>query len=146
MYENLNNAASFDTVNLSDYVTNVSNSAVSGSHVNDLSLDINTESNIQLSTDKAILVGLIVNELITNSIKHAFPSGNEGKITINLFKKEEETLALSYEDNGTGQIASSSKTGSFGVNMIQQLVKQMKGSILYDTNNLKRVNIYFPAA
>jgi two-component sensor histidine kinase len=91
-------------------------------------------------------VGLIVNELITNSIKHAFPSGNEGKITINLFKKEEATLALCYEDNGTGQIASPSKTGSFGVNMIQQLVKQMKGSILYDTDNLKRVNIYFPAA
>jgi two-component sensor histidine kinase len=146
MYENLNNTASFDTVNLSDYVTNVSNSAVSGSRVNDLSLEIKTERNIQLSTDKAILVGLIVNELITNSIKHAFPSGNEGKITINLFKKEEATLALSYEDNGTGQIASPSKTGSFGVNMIQQLVKQMKGSILYDTDNLKRVNIYFPAA
>jgi two-component sensor histidine kinase len=145
MYENLNSNASFDTVNLSDYIAGIGNAAVTGKKDNELKIEFKTESNIQLSTDKAILVGLIVNELITNSIKHAFSTSSENKITISLIKDTAGTVALAYEDNGEGKIQSTSRGGTFGVNMIQQLVKQMKGSIVYDAEKMKKMNIYFPA-
>jgi two-component sensor histidine kinase len=145
MYENLNSNASFDTVNLSDYIAGIGNAAVAGKNNNELKIEFKTESNIQLATDKAILVGLIVNELITNSIKHAFSAASENKITISLFKDTASTVALAYEDNGEGKIQSVSKGGTFGINMIQQLVKQMKGSIVYDAEKMKKMSIYFPA-
>jgi two-component sensor histidine kinase len=145
MYENLNSNASFDAVNLSDYVEGIGNAAVAGKNNNELHIEFKTERNIQVPTDKAILVGLIVNELITNSIKHAFSAATENKIIISLFKNTAGTVALAYEDNGEGKIQSTNSGGTFGVNMIQQLVKQMKGSIVYDAAKIKKMNIYFPA-
>ncbi len=144
MYENLNRSSSFDTVNLSEYVADISNAAIAGSKAEDLKLDLKTEQDLQILTEKAILTGLIVNELITNSIKHAFPRNNQNIISIHLHKATTDAFVLSYQDNGIGQIQQASKTSSFGLNMIQQLVKQMKGSIEYDPLNRKKIVIYFP--
>jgi two-component sensor histidine kinase len=145
MYENLSSNSSFDTVNLSEYVAEVSNSAIAGSKAQELKLDFKTTENIEIPTDKAILMGLIVNELITNSIKHAFGGNQQNTITISLYKEDATAFALQYEDNGKGQLQNTAKAGSFGVNMIQQMVKQMNGYLVYDVVNTKRVNIYIPA-
>jgi len=56
---------------------------------------------IHLDVDSAIPLGLIINELITNSLKYAFPNGREGTIEI-LLHREEERLRLSVSDNGVG--------------------------------------------
>ncbi len=146
MYENLNRSSSFDTVNLSEYVADISTAATGGNTGSHLQLNLNTTFEIMIATDKAILIGLIVNELITNSIKHAFQGSDQNTITIRLEKETDAQLSLSYEDNGIGKLQGNPGTGSFGINMIQQLVKQMKGSIVYDTGNTKKVNIYFPSA
>lgn len=145
MYENLNRSSSFDTVNLSEYVGDISTAAAGGNTGSKLQLDLHTTPGIIISTDKAILIGLIVNELITNSIKHAFHGLDQSKISIHLNKESDAKVSLSYSDNGQGVLHGNTTSGSFGVNMIQQLVKQLKGSIVYDAGNAKNVNIYFPA-
>ncbi len=90
----------------------------------DIRFDI--ESDVQLPMDKAIYCGLIVNELITNSLKHAFDE-NGGTIHIHM-RKEAGEYILIYEDDGKGMNEEAKR--SLGTILIQTLVeRQLKGKI-----------------
>lgn len=95
---------------------------------------ITIHKNIEdLSLDSNILftVGLIVNELLTNSGKYAFPDGQAGEITIHFFKHDTNTLSLHYSDNGVGFTPEvlHKRAGGFGLKLVNLLVSQLKGSI-----------------
>jgi two-component sensor histidine kinase len=87
-----------------------------------------------LDVDTAIPIGLIVNELMTNSLKYAFPDQREGAIEISLCAEDEHTLALRIADNGAGSGAvdhsewRNSGTG-FGNRLVQLLVQQLGARI-----------------
>jgi two-component sensor histidine kinase len=74
--------------------------------------------------------GLLVNELITNSIKYAFPSKQEGQITVGLEEKD-ETIYLRIEDNGIGlpKDFDMMKTDTLGLQLVSTLVEQLDGEI-----------------
>jgi two-component sensor histidine kinase len=74
-------------------------------------------------------LGLIINELTTNSLKYAFPNGRAGTITIALWKNDQNHLCLKVTDNGVGQsnAAKSDKSTAFGANLVQMLSKKLKG-------------------
>lgn len=129
-----------------EYVADVSTAATGGNTGSHLQLNLNNASEIMIAANKVTLIGLIVNELITNSIKHAFQGSDLNTITIHLEKEAVAQLSLSFEENGIGKLHGNITAGSFGVNMIQQLVKQMKGSIIFNNNNSNKVNIYYPSA
>ncbi len=77
--------------------------------------------------DEAIYCGLILNELITNSFKYAFPNGN-GTIEVSL-KKEDSFYILFVGDDGIGY-DSSKKVSSLGITLVNALAKkQLKGDI-----------------
>jgi len=95
--------------------------------------------NIELKTDvediflditKAVPLGLITNELITNSLKHAFVKSKKGKITID-FHKKGKTCHLNIGDNGRGYPKNLDfrKAESMGMDLVNSLVKQINGSI-----------------
>ena len=91
--------------------------------IHDISLDINT----------AIPLGLIINELISNSLKHAFPEGKTGEISIAVFRHE-HTLSIIMKDNGAG-IAEDfdwRNATSLGLRLVISLVEQLQGSIELD--------------
>ncbi len=84
---------------------------------------------LHLDVDTAIPLGLIINELVTNSLKYAFPDGRQGIVEISLWKNEKEQLCLKVADNGVGksgapQLKSST---SFGTNLVEILSKKLKG-------------------
>lgn len=85
---------------------------------------------IDLDVDTAIPIGLIVNELMTNSLKYAFPGQRQGAIEISLRAEDEHTLALRIADDGVGSEAthgsewSQSGTG-FGERLVKLLVQQL---------------------
>jgi len=85
---------------------------------------------ILMSIDTAIPCGLIVNELINNILKHAFPDGYNGKIELNLRRSEEDVI-LEVADNGIGIPDSfdMDKNDSLGMQLIDTLVKQLDGVI-----------------
>lgn len=90
---------------------------------------------VPLSIDTAIPCGLIVNELITNSIKHAFPEEAEGEISISLSEKESGVVEFTISDNGIGIPASIdlSTAKTLGLYIINILVEdQLEGSITLD--------------
>jgi two-component sensor histidine kinase len=144
MYDNLNMKLSFDEVNLSEYTEAIGKAVIGNQHEEKTKLLYSAEDRILVSADKAILIGLIMNELITNSLKYAYNSVSKKGIEISLTLSENHSLKISYMDSGEGYKLDALKPGSFGLKMIMQLVKQLKGSISMDEINLAKLHIMIP--
>lgn len=144
MYDTLNSTASFDNVYISAYTKDIGNAVINNTVDGNLEFKYPADATILVATNKAILIGLIVNELITNSLKHTFDSTNHKQIAIAIHKMPNNILHIIYQDNGAGQITTSPTTTSFGMGMIQQLVKQLKGIMVIDTNDAKKITISVP--
>jgi two-component sensor histidine kinase len=90
---------------------------------------------LNLDVDTAVPIGLIVNELLTNALKYAFPEGAKGQINISLIK-EDDDLLLKVTDNGIGKTEGSKPKGTgFGTQLIQLLTQQLNGTVSEDYNN-----------
>ena len=84
---------------------------------------------MELNVDRAIPIGLIVNELITNSLKYAFPNGRQGIIGIRM-REENSILHLSITDNGVGMGENPQIRGTgFGSQLITLLTQQLDGKM-----------------
>jgi len=95
-------------------------------------IDIETDIDTKLAIDKSITLGIILNELITNSLKYAFKD-KKGTISISLHK-ENKNYKLIYNDNGIGFDTQKYKK-SFGTRIIENLVKDdLKGTISIHSN------------
>ncbi len=83
-----------------------------------------------LGIDQAIPAGLVLNELITNAFKHAFPDGNRGSIDVSIRLREEE-VELAVRDGGIGLPAPDTLTQarSMGMVLIRSLAGQLGGTI-----------------
>jgi two-component sensor histidine kinase len=104
-------------------------------HLKPVTLKINAEKAL-LDVDSAITCGLIVSELVSNSLKHAFPStwqGEESEIRIDLFAKD-RTFSLLVSDNGAGfpQDLDFRNTESLGLQLVSTLTEQLEGAIELD--------------
>ncbi len=89
-----------------------------------------------LSQQRAIHFGLLVNEMISNAFKHAFPGPQNGSACIQVCISEMNgTLSLIVQDNGVGlpDDFDPQTTRSLGVQVIEMLVEQMEGTVLYQS-------------
>jgi two-component sensor histidine kinase len=82
-----------------------------------------------LDVETAVSCGLIVNEIISNSLKHAFPAGREGKIDVRLKLTKGDMLNLEIADNGIGMRPDLDihSTDSLGLQLVNTLVDQLDG-------------------
>jgi two-component sensor histidine kinase len=100
-----------------------------------------------LDVDTAISIGLITNELITNSLKYAFTESSQGEIQISLNErpaKETGGLVLKISDNGIGKPVNSAPKGTgFGTQLIALLTKQLDGQMQYEVNGGTIVSLTF---
>lgn len=85
---------------------------------------------LYLDVDTAIPMGLIINELVANSLKYAFPHGRRGRVEISLWKNPSGKLCLKVADNGVGKAAAPDlkNSTSFGTSLVQILSKKLKGT------------------
>jgi PAS domain S-box-containing protein len=88
---------------------------------------------INVNIDTAIPLGLMVNELISNAIKYAFPEGRKGEIVIDI-TKDKNTISLVVRDNGAGIPADFDwrNSKSLGIRLVTSLVEQLQGTIELD--------------
>lgn len=88
---------------------------------------------ITTGANTAIPVGLIINELMSNSLKHAFPGRNMGEIFVRIRKKN-QNIAVAFRDDGVGMPRDVNwrDTKSLGLRMVFSIVEQMKGTIGLD--------------
>lgn len=102
---------------------------------------------ISSSLDTAIPCGLIINELVTNSLKHAFPGGAAGEIVVDLRDLPDHYYCLSVRDNGVGLPADLriEETRSLGLRLVRTLTEQLGGRLAVESNGGARFEIQFPA-
>nr|MBS0021403.1 HAMP domain-containing protein [Gammaproteobacteria bacterium] len=102
---------------------------------------------IRLNIDEAIPCGLLINELVSNAIKHAFPGGQRGTISIT-FKSVQRQHVLSVHDNGSGpaNAAVFSEGQSLGLQLVRALVKQLHGELHLEVEEGVQVTVTLPAA
>jgi len=102
--------------------------------------------NISLNMDTAIPIGLILSELISNALKHAFLPGEDGEIHIILRSESEDTAVLKVSDNGIGlpQNITVEEAQSLGLQLVGLLTQQVKGTIAIKRNKGTTVTITFP--
>ena len=86
--------------------------------------------NLELDIDTAVPIGLIVNELLTNALKYAFPKQQQGVINISLEKSSNQNLRLEVTDNGVGKTVGLAPKGTgFGSQLVQLLTLQLNGKM-----------------
>lgn len=110
-----------------------------------IGLEIDIEERFFL-IDTAIPFGMVLNELVTNSLKHAFPNERRGTISIRLKKSGPDTCAFVYSDDGIGFPAEKDLGGAntLGMKLIREIcTKQMKGSIELNGNKGLECRIEF---
>lgn len=86
---------------------------------------------LELSTDLAITCGLIVNELVTNALKHAFPAGRRGSVVIAVRRGDAHSIALSVADDGVGlpESLDPRRTRSVGLSLVTGLARQLSATL-----------------
>jgi len=99
---------------------------------------------MELSLDIAVPCGLILNELVTNAVKHAFPDERSGHITVTL-AAEEEAVALTVADDGVGDTGPLDKPGSLGVTLVRTLASQLDGEATFTVGEGTTCRVRFPA-
>jgi len=111
---------------------------------NKVSIRMNVE-NVFLPMDTAIPCGLIINELITNSLKHAFTDDKHGEILIQAVYHSDNKFTLTIKDNGRGipEDVDFNKSKTVGFNLINSLVRQLGGNLKINRNEGTEFNITF---
>jgi PAS domain S-box-containing protein len=147
IHEKLYRSRDLAKIELNEYIRDLANAIFQsrGVKTGTIVLNINIE-NVQLGIDQSIPLGLIINELITNSLKYAFPGDRKGEIKVSLHLINENTFELIVGDNGVGipYDVDFRKTGSLGLRLVTMLVEnQLKGKIDLDISKGTEFNIKF---
>jgi len=119
-----------DEINFSDYIKRITNHLFSmfSRNAKKIRLELDV-GEFYLDIDKAIPCGLIINELVSNAFKHAFPDGKSGKIQVFL-KNKLDRYTIQVKDTGVGFPADLDlgNTETLGLQLVHDLVKQIDGS------------------
>ena len=148
LHERLYQSQSISNINLGDYFRDLVRGVFQAYGVqNDLIRStIAVDDNCVIEPERLIPCGLIINELVSNSLKHAFPSEKGGEIRVELRKISDETLLLIVSDNGVGfpQRFDFRKTESLGLQLVTRLSGQLNGEIELTGNGGTEFAIRFP--
>lgn len=92
---------------------------------------------LHLDLERSISCGLLINELLTNAFKHAFPDERQGKIVIKVFEEGNEQIGFSVADNGIGLPPDAELTqgSSLGLQLVPLFVEQLHGSLAIERGN-----------
>ncbi len=143
IHESLYQNKSFTSVNFSDYIETLTKNIIQSYAISsqNIQLQLNLKKTI-LNLDSSIPVGLIINELVTNAIKHAFPTNKAGLIIINL-TTENNIVFLEIKDNGQGfnDAVDFKNSPSLGLQLVNTLINQIDGELQFETERDKGTKI-----
>jgi two-component sensor histidine kinase/tetratricopeptide (TPR) repeat protein len=147
VHEKLYKSGNLKEVLLKDYLTELMD-VLMQQHLpaqSNLQYHLDDSTNLSTSLDTAIPIGLIVNELVTNSFKHAFDSTVNGKINIGFQKLPSGQYQLIVSDNGKGfpNGVLPDKIDSLGLKLIKLFTEQLNGVMHYEFNKGSNFKIGF---
>ena len=146
LHDKLYQSQSLDKIDFPEYVTTLTSYLLMSYGVNlDLiKVNINIEQ-VFLSIDTALTCGLIINELISNSLKYAFPKEKGGLLEIKLSCESNQKFLLTVKDNGVGfpQNMNFKTTTTLGLKLVDVLTKQLEGDLELDQSQGTEFKIKF---
>ena len=145
IHEKLYQSESLARIDLTEYIQSLTTHLFISYGVSErvIKLNMQVEKNIKLDVDKVIPCALIINELVSNSLKYAFPDLRKrteevraqeiGEILVDFRRTDDHTLMLTVGDNGIGlpEGLEIQKCESLGLRLVNVLVKQLKGNVLF---------------
>ena len=145
VHEKLYQTTDLSSINFEDYITSIVSEIIGLYRIDTKA--ITTEINIkdiELDLESAVPCGLIINELLTNAFKHAFPDNRSGVLSIN-FKKTDDTYKLVIKDNGVGlpEGFDYMRTNTVGLQIVNVLTKQLRGTLQIKSDGGTEATIMF---
>ena len=143
VHELLYQSKSYSEVNFKKYLNQIIDNLIDSIDIKNKEVKVERKiENIILPVSIAIPLALIVNELVTNSFKHAFKNKKNGIIIISLSEKNKQIL-LMISDNGSGIDSKKIQKESVGFEIIDALIGQLNASIIHKNNNGSAYEISF---
>jgi two-component sensor histidine kinase len=153
VHEQLHRSRNLSRIDLREYVRNLVAGLFSSYGVSSSQIALLVEvADVCLPIDLAVSCGLVVQELVSNALKHAFPDGRQGQITVSLIVRTAEAGEQSYEltvrDNGVGlPDGISPETGrSLGLRLVRILAEQLNATLHCGDGSGAEFRIEFPAS
>ena len=118
-------------INSREYIQNLVSQIFESYNTDVQRIELETKvQEIYLDMDTLVPLGLIINEMVSNTLKHAFDEKESGKLSISL-ERNEDKYKLEISDNGSGlnDLSMLKNSKSFGLNMIKAFVKKLNGSL-----------------
>lgn len=132
IHEHLYSSEDIKHMNISDYIERLARKLIDNyrSVSGDVRLDLDLEE-VYLDVEVMIPCGLILNELITNSLKHAFPAGRAGSLYVGLRRGSDSAIALRVRDDGPGMPEGFElqRAQSMGMKIMSTLTAQLRGQL-----------------
>ena len=141
IHEELYKGNGFDTLNFSSYIQKLAIGLFQAYRLDNsnIVLSMDLEKNVFFNMDTAVPLGIIINELVSNSLKYAFPGKNDGEIRIKLHREEgsDTSFILIVSDNGVGipENLDIENLDSLGLQLVTTLVDQLDGELELKRNN-----------
>ena len=137
LYNRIYQSDNFQEVSTGDYFQSLIDEIIENSNSGDLNIARKLEiEDFRIDIQKIYYLGIIINELITNSIKYAF-DGIQNPVLFITMKKDNETAYISVKDNGTGFSPDNKKikNSGFGMKLIYNLIEELNAEILINSEN-----------
>lgn len=130
LHETLYRSGNLAQANFPDYIRRICDHIIHSHGSSRINLEYHL-ANIALDIDRTVSCGLIINELVSNSLKHAFPGRRKGKILVELQVLPDEILDLRVSDDGIGirKGLEPGKTETLGLKLVSMLVEKLRGDI-----------------
>ena len=138
VHDNIFKSKSFTEINFPIYIQRLTNDLFQNYSIDSKLIKLKIEcDDITFDISKAISLGLILNEIISNSLKFAFPKGKKGEVRVSLLKKKNDMVELIVSDNGIGLKGKVDfdNAGSLGLLLIDTLSHQIDAEMIFDQTN-----------
>jgi len=145
IHEELYQSGDMSTIDFADYTRNLLNFLTKSYFMESKKIKLNSKiENVYLGMDTAIPLGMIINELVSNSLKHGFPHTIEGNVNVTLeLDGNEFTLQISDDGIGFPESINFRQTTSLGLQLVTTLVEQINGTIELENNRGTSFKIRF---
>lgn len=147
VHKNLYTSTNIGKINIAEYIENLVNSILISYHITSEKVILETNiSSVSLNIDQAIACGLIINELMSNSLKYAFNQQEKGILIISLTHIDHH-IKMIIQDNGIGLPSDLDwkNTDSLGLSLVHDLAtEQLEGEIRVERSNGTLFQIIFP--
>ena len=148
IHESLYHSKDVAQIDFADYMRDLSANLFGSYRIQVETIELHTKiDGITLAVDTAIPCGLIINELVSNALKYAFPAGREGEIVVEMRADHNGGVVLTVADNGVGfpSEVDFRDTSSLGLQLVNTLVRQLRGTIELTGGGGTRFEIAFSA-